>query len=147
MLRAHRAVIFLLMTYSNTSLLSGDGWQSFFVSYFATWRGWLFTAAIVVWCAVYPRVEFVTRSVAGDLRADKLGIIKALEAGRMILADETGDRMVFRAESLARKIWWMGDDAVTITRTANGRLDIEGPRRFVMEAQYRIPMYIGTQND
>lgn len=136
------AVLFLIMMWSETSTLSGHNWQSFFASYFATWRGWLFTVAVIVWCALYPSVEFVTRHLDYDMHTHKLAIIRALDAGRMKLADETDDRMVFRTESPARRLWWMGDDAVTVTRNPSGGFDIEGPRRFVMEAQHRIPGYI-----
>lgn len=140
------AAIFFLMRWSNTSNLPTDSWEGFFASYFSTWRGWLFTVAIVVWCALYPHIEFIRRSVGGNLWEDKLPIIKALNAGGMILAEETETRMVFRAESPVRKLWWMGDDAVTITRTEAGSLEIEGPRRFVMEAAQRIPTYIKSSN-
>jgi hypothetical protein len=138
-------ILFVFMIWSDTSTLTGDNWQSFFASYFATWKGWLFTAAVIVWCAIYPRVEFVTRHLNYDMHDHKLAIIKALDAGRMMLSEETDNRMVFHAESPARKLWWMGDDAVTITRTGTGGFDLEGPRRFVMEAEHRIPAYIDRE--
>ncbi len=140
------AVLFLVMMWSETSTLSGDNWQEFFASYFATWRGWLFTAAVVVWCAFYPAVEFVKRHLNYDMHERKLAIIKALDAGRMKLSGETDERMVFRSEGPLRRLWWMGDDAVTITRNPSGGFDIEGPRRFVMEAQHRIPGYIDRES-
>jgi hypothetical protein len=54
--------------------------------------------------------------------------------------------MVFRGESLVRTIWWLGDETVTITPNPSGGIDIEGPRRFVMEAEQRIPTYVGMDN-
>lgn len=135
------AAIFFLMRWSGTSTLAAESPEAFLASYFATWRGWLFTAAVVVWCGLYPRIEFVRRGIGGDLGGNKLAIIKALGAGGMTLVRETENELLFRAESPLRRLWWMGDDGVTVSRSATG-LEIEGPRRFAMEAQHRIPAYI-----
>ena len=142
------AVIFALMQWggmSNIEGAEGAGILGFFKSFIATTRGQIFTAALVVWCAVYPAVEFKRRHLNYSLDEHKATIVKALNAGGMKLAGETEGRMVFCGESLLRRVWWMGDDAVTITRNATGGIDIEGPRRFVMEAQHRIPTYVGNE--
>ena len=139
------ALLFLFMMWSGTSNLSFDNWQSFLASYFADYKGILFTVAVLIWSAVYPAVEFKTRHLNYDIDERKAEIIKALNAGGMVLASESDGRMVFRGEGIARRIWFMGDEAVTITRSLSGGLDIEGPRRFVLEAQQRIPAYVQNQ--
>jgi hypothetical protein len=139
------ALMFLLLKWSGMSNLSFESWQSFFASFFAGYKGIAFSVAVLVWCAIYPRVEFVSRQLNYDINTHKAAIIKALSAGGMVLSSEADGRMVFRSEGLWRRIWFMGDEAVTITRNLSGGLNIEGPRRFVVEAVQRIPAYIDNE--
>ncbi|MDR2883113.1 MAG: hypothetical protein LBU98_04985 [Alistipes sp.] len=140
-------LIFWLMQMSGTSAIRVEGSAvDFLHNFFATSRGRIFSLALLVWCAVYPSVEFRRRNLFYDIAARREAIIKAFAAGRMRLAGEEEGRMVFRGESLVRTIWWLGDEAVTVTRSADGGIDIEGPRRFVMEAEHRIPNYVGAGN-
>jgi hypothetical protein len=135
-------VIFLLMRWSGTSNISTEGGiLDFFAAFIATSRGKILLTAIVVWSAIYPAVEFKTRHLGYDLSERQSAIIRALHAGGMTNIKGNDNWMVF-AGSLLRRIWWLGDDAVTITRSPEGGIDIEGPRRFVMEAQHRIPRYV-----
>ena len=139
------AVVFWLMQLSGTSsIVTGGGIAGFFKSFFATSRGQLFTAALLVWCAVYPAVEFKKRTLLYDMSARREAIIKALAAGRMRLSEDEDGRMVFRGESPLRRLWWLGEEAVSVTRSPEGGIEIEGPRRFVMEAEHRIPNYVGN---
>ena len=141
------SLIFWLMQLSNTSSIVFEGGIVGFVKTFAaTSRGQIFALAILIWCAVYPAVEFKRRHLNYDIEARKEAIVKALNAGRMRLAVDEQGRMVFRGESPVRTIWWLGDEAVTITRSPEGGIDIEGPRRFVMEAEHRIPNYIEVES-
>lgn len=132
-------LLMVLMLYSNTSTLSFD---NFFADFFSRPQTWLLLAVVVVWSAFYPRVEFVKRAAQATLRTDKIGIIDAMRAGGMTLEEETEDRMVFRGEAPFRRLWWLWEDRVTLTQLTDGMVDIEGPRRFVTEAQQRIPGYI-----
>lgn len=136
------AILFALMMWSETSTLTFDNWESFFASYFGTTKGWLFTAVVIIWSAVYPKVEFVSRHANYDMREGKDAILRAFDAGKMVLADETDGKMVFHGESAGRRLWFLWDDAVTVTRNPAGGFDMEGPRRFVGEAQQRIPGYM-----
>ncbi len=141
-------LIFWLMQLSGTSAMEIEGGVAgFFRGFFATSRGQLFTAALLVWCALYPAVEFRRRNLNYDLTGRRDAIVKVFAAGRMRLASEEDGRMVFRGESLTRTIWWLGDEAVTVTRSPEGGIDIEGPRRFVMEAEHRIPNYVGAMDN
>ncbi len=142
------SVIFALMRLSGTSNIeSTGGITGFFKTLIATSQGQIFVVALAIWCAIYPAVEFKRRSLLYDMRTRRDAIIKAMRAGRMTLAEDEGGRMVFRGESLVRRAWWMGDEAVTITSNPDGGIDIEGPRRFVMEAEHRIPNYVAAEKE
>ncbi len=142
------AIIFTLMNVSGTSNIeSTGGIADFFRSFIATSRGQIFVAAVVVWCAIYPAVEFRRRHLAYDMHKRRGAIIKALGAGGMTLASDDGERMVFRGEGMVRRAWWLGEEAVTITPTSDGGIEVEGPRRFVMEAEHRIPNYVAAEKE
>jgi hypothetical protein len=142
------ALIFFLMQWSGTSSLATEGGiAGFFKAFWATSNGKLFAAVLAVWCAIYPAVEFKSRHLGFDIATRKAAIVKALNAGGMRLVDDEADRMVFRGESPIRRVWWLGEEAITITRNPSGGIDIEGPRRFVMEAQHRIPNYVAAENE
>jgi hypothetical protein len=140
------AALFFLMQWSGTSSLATEGGiEGFLKSFWASSNGKLFSAVLLVWCAVYPAVEFKRRHLNYNLGERKAPVIKAMNAGGMNLTEEEGDnRMVF-VGSPARRVWWLGEDAVTITRNPTGGIDIEGPRRFVMEAEHRIPNYVAAE--
>ncbi|MDR2894529.1 MAG: hypothetical protein LBU97_03615 [Alistipes sp.] len=147
-LAALLVLIFALMKVSGTSNIeSTGGIVGFFESFFATQRGQIFAVALLVWSVLYPAVEFRRRHLSYELSVRREAIIKALRAGGMRLAVDEGGRMVFRSEGLVRSIWWLGDDAVTITANTAGGIDIEGPRRFVMEAEHRIPNYVQAEKE
>ncbi len=141
------AILFAFMMWSETSTLNFDNWDSFFAGYFGTVKGWLFTAVVIVWSAVYPKVEFVKRHSNYDMREGREVIIKVFKMGRMVPADETDGKMVFRGESIGRRLWFLWDDAVTVTRNPAGGFDMEGPRRFVGEAQQRMPGYMEMKDE
>lgn len=141
------AFIFMLMRWSGTSNIASDGGiVDFFAKFIDTERGKIFVVALVIWAAIYPAVEFKKRQLSYDLRARKNAIIKALNAGGMTLAQGDDNRMVF-VGSLLRRIWWLGEDTVTVVSNPSGGIDIEGPRRFVMEAQHRIPNYVEAEKE
>jgi hypothetical protein len=142
------ALVFTLMQLSGTSdIRSEGGIAGFFRSFISTQRGQIFAVALLVWCALYPAVEYKRRHLNYDMARRRSAIIKALNAGGMRLASSDEGRMVFCGESPGRRLWWLGEEAVTITANPSGGLDIEGPRRFVMEAEHRIPDYVAAEQE
>jgi hypothetical protein len=144
------ALIFFVMQRTGTTNIESvgnGGFMGFWESFFAAARGQVFAVALLVWCAVYPAVEFRRRHLFYDMHDRKSAIVKAMHAGGMTLVGDGGDSGMVFVGSLGRRIWWMGDDKVTITPNPSGGLDIEGPRRFVMEAEHRIPSYVGAEKE
>jgi hypothetical protein len=133
------AIVLALMLYSKTSTLSAD---NFLADFFARTQTWILLVAVVVWSAIYPRVEYVKRIVEGNLHADKIGIINALRAGGMRLDSESEGRMVFVGEAPLRRLLWLGEDRITLTQLTGGMIEIEGARRMAGDAQQRIPGYV-----
>lgn len=146
LLRAVKYFLKLVVLLAIVFLLIRRGNGVSILDILATTNGKLFAAAVIIWCAIYPRVEFVTRSLSYDITKRKAAIVRALGAGGMTLVAEEEWKMTFHG-SVLRRLWWLGEDTVIVRRNAAGGIDIEGPRRFAMEAQQRIPNYVQSENE
>ncbi len=104
----------------------------------------LFLGAVLLLCAFYPLMEFVRRDVFVGMDSGRGAIVKALEAGGFRVKCEDATSIRFVGQSLVRRICWLGEEAVTVTRNDLGGVTVEGPRRFVAEAQQRIPLYLNN---
>ena len=55
---------------------------------FASWRGWVLAAAVVLLSAAYPFTGFITRRVEGFLDDDRERVVNAFRAEGFVPADE-----------------------------------------------------------
>ena len=125
------AAVFALMQWSGTSRFSSEG---FMQEFFCSMRGAVFTAAVLVWCALYPRVEYVRRKVpAVHTGSEAADIIRACESAGMRIESRTDTCMVFRSDSTLRRVLLLWEDDVRITDCGDG-IEIAGNRRAVAEA-------------
>lgn len=132
------AVIFALMVWSGTSEFSADG---FFNEFFSSLRGRIFSVVVILWCAVYPKVEYITRHVSDvEVQRDRPGIISAFEAAGMRLESRSDTELVFRSASLLKRMLYMGEDTVRVTASGDG-IDLDGSRRQIADTEYRIKLY------
>ena len=134
------AIIFALILWSKTTTLSPEG---FFTKCFCFLKGQLFSVVIVVWCALYPKIEYVTRRLNIDPEAHRGRIIEAMHAAGFTLSKEQNGEMIFRADSPFRRIMQLWEDEVTLTPDAEG-FTLSGTRRNLSEAEHRIRLY--TEN-
>ncbi|MFR0763710.1 MAG: hypothetical protein ACLSHL_06675 [Alistipes communis] len=77
---------------------------------FASWRGWVLAAAVVLLSAAYPFTGFITRRVEGFLDDDRERVVNAFRAEGFVPADDDGEGMTFRAASPLRRLWLHFDD-------------------------------------
>lgn len=106
-----------------------------------TWRGRVLVCAVVVWSALYPLVGFVRRTVAGDTVRNREQIVNAFVRSGYELARTDGERMVFRASNIFRKVRLLFEDEVEV-RQQGDEIVIEGIRRTVAEAAMRLKSYL-----
>lgn len=106
-----------------------------------TWRGRILVAAVVVWAAVYPRVGFVTRTVAADFEADREQIVNAFIRSGYMQTGEKNGMLTFRAANVFRRLRLLFEDEVTVARSDNG-VTLTGIRRSVAEAEMRLNTYL-----
>jgi len=101
-------------------------------------RGALLLAAMVVLSAAYPSFGFISRTVKADAEEDREAILESFRlCGYTLRSDEDG-RMRFTASSPLKRIWYLGDDAVTVTSAGKGSIIISGNRKEVVQAEFRI---------
>lgn len=139
------AVLYLLMFVTGTARVSAGIMVQ---ELFTTARGAALLAALVVLAALYPRFGYVRRRVAGIYAdADRMGIIEAMHsAGYVLVREDEGRYMAFRAGSGFRRLWLMMDDAVTV-RAVDGGVEIDGVRKEVVHALFRLETYIRYRKD
>lgn len=137
------ALLYLLMFLTGTARVSAE---LFFREMFSTPRGWLLFGALAALAAFYPKFGYIGRTVAADISADRESIIKAFHADNYILvSEESGVSMTFRAGSVWRRFWMTFDDKVTVAAQEEGRVVIEGIRKEVVHAEFRINTYIDNR--
>ena len=90
---------------------------------FASWRGWVLAAAVVLLSAAYPFTGFITRRVEGFL--------------------DDGEGMTFRAASPLRRLWLHFDDEVRVAQFGQW-IELSGQRRTVARVAPRLEGYIAA---
>lgn len=115
-----------------------------FAMLFASWRGWVLLTAILVLAGLYPRTGFIVRRVEGDPDDDRTQLLNALAREGYALAGEEEDTLRFRVRSPLRRAWLLGDDEIRAARYGQW-IELEGPRRPVAMAAYRLEGFINTK--
>lgn len=106
-----------------------------------SWRGAMLAGAVVLFSIAYPKISFDTVDVRGDLEAHRDDVINAFANYGYSLDREDGGVMIFRANSLLRRLLWQFDDAVTVEQ--HGRyIRIEGTKKIVPRVQLRLNAYL-----
>lgn len=132
------AVLFGVMLATNTTTLSAE---NFFADFFGQTKGQIFTAIVLIWCAFYPRVEFIAMPVGIRLGDHRANIVEAMQSLGMTLVEEGDDKMVFRSASPLSRAWQMWEDAVEVRTSANGGIEVAGSRKNVSNALFKIKLY------
>lgn len=105
-------------------------------------KGVVLVVAIVALAAAYPSYGFVRRSSKASMVDDREKILSAMRQNGYSLCRESGDQMVFRASSPAKRIWYLGDDKITVTANTNGGVELYGIRKEVVQAEFRITSHL-----
>lgn len=135
-------LLYLLLFLTGTAKVSAE---LFFREMFSTVRGWMLFAALAVLAAFYPKFGYITRRADAEITADRESIIKAFhEDNYIMVSEEPGVSMTFRVGSVWRRFWMTFDDAVRVT-AEEGSVVIEGVRKEVVRAQFRINTYINNR--
>ena len=135
-LAALLAALFALMHFTGTGAPGSSP-----TDVFTTQRGWMLIAAVVALAVFYPSFGYVDRRVKADLQTDREKILRVFHMGGYGLAQDEGDRLVFRTQSTAKRLANLGQDAVTVTRDGEG-IVISGLRKEVVKAVFRLEAMI-----
>ena len=106
------------------------------VATFATTRGKLLGAAVIVLAAAYPRFGFMTRRVECDMEEEKDVIIAAFARAGFSLKGESDGRMLFRATNILDRIVMLFEDEIVVEQYAQW-IDITGIRRGVAKVVFQ----------
>ena len=106
-----------------------------------TTKGKLLVAAVVVLAAMYPKWGFIVRRVECDMTEDREQILAAFQASGFELVAEDGDKMVFHADNVVRRLSFLLEDEICVTQYGQW-CEIRGIRRAAARIAYRLDMYM-----
>ncbi len=131
-------VVMALMFVTNTSLLTPS--ETFYALVHST-RGVILIVAVVLLSALYPRFGFISRQQIGSLTVNREQIINAFASEGFKLIRESDGEMVFRAETLFKRLMLLYEDEIRVTQCGEW-ITIEGIRRAVARINYRLESYL-----
>ena len=111
-------------------------WQ-YIVAAFATTKGKMLGAAVVVLSALYPRMGFMTRRVECDMVEERDYLLQMFAVAGFSLKEESEGRMVFRADNILSRLVMLFEDEITVEQFGQW-VDITGIRRGVAKVVYRM---------
>ncbi len=129
-----------LMLLTGTSALS---FEDTIYTMFHTDRYLTLFLAIAVLAALYPRFGFVTRKIEGDIVQHRRQIVKAFGSAGFSLAEESDDRLVFRADTLLHRTTLLFEDRIEASQYGQW-IVLRGIRRGVVRVAYRLESFIQT---
>lgn len=142
---AKYAVYLIILFFILFALLRAFGSASPVSVLWTTSRGLMFLGVVVIFALLYPFFGFTRKRLTFDAakRVEDVERVMAMCGFRRIDAENHGaGDMLFQAESTAKKIAMMWEDKVEITTDSNGISYIEGNRKEVVRAAFRIGTYI-----
>lgn len=113
---------------------------------FHTPRGVLLPVAAVLLALFYPKFGFIRRRIGGDVATHRTQIVNALLFAGYSLRSEADGTMRFRADSPLRRLTMLFDDEIAVSQEGD-RILLEGNRRGVARAAYRLEAYIDYLKD
>ena len=110
-------------------------------------RGQVLIVAVVLLSALYPKFGFIRRQEIGSLRKNREQILNAFVSEGFKPVRESEHEMVFRADSLFKRLTLLFEDEIRVTQTGEW-ITIEGIRRGVARVYYRLQSYLErTRNE
>ena len=131
-------IIMALMLLTNTSVLTPS--ETFSALVHST-RGQVLIVAVVLLSALYPKFGFIRR------QENREQILNAFVSEGFKPVRESEHEMVFRADSLFKRLTLLFEDEIRVTQTGEW-ITIEGIRRGVARVYYRLQSYLErTRNE
>lgn len=142
---AKYAVYLIILFFILFALLRAFGSASPMNVLWTTSRGLMFLGVVVVFALLYPFFGFARKRLTFDAasRVEDVERVMAMCGFQRIEADtHSANDMLFAATSTAKKAAMMWEDKVEIVTDADGISYIEGNRKEIVRAAFRMGTYI-----
>lgn len=142
---AKYAVYLIILFFVLFALLRAFGSASPMSVLWSTSRGFLFLGVVVVFALLYPFFGFTRKRLTFNAasRVEDVERVMAMCGFKRIDPQNHGaGDMLFAAASTAKKVAMMWEDKVEITTDGDGVSYIEGNRKEVVRAAFRMGTYI-----
>ena len=101
-------------------------------------RGLILAVVLLLLSAAYPSYGYISRTARASFGGDRAAIIRAFMHIGYALHSEDGERMVFRASSILKRLWNAGDDKIVVTPIDSNTVEVSGLRKEVVQVIYHI---------
>ena len=127
-------IVFVILHF--TGLLETEG-KSFADAVIFSTKGKVLIAALVILALLYPSMSFTALDLRGDIDDDRQAIIDTFADYGYSLSRQADDRLVFRSNSIWKRLTNQFDDVITVT--AAGRyMTVEGLKKDVVRIELRL---------
>ena len=92
--------------------------------------------------AIYPIFGYSKRTINLNVVYHREDVIRVLSLNNYKLVEESENSMIFRGETLGKKLRWLFEDQIEINTTNEETTEISGPRKEVVILIFRIQTYI-----
>ncbi len=135
------AMVWLMSLVEPTSL----GLWEWIMAYVSTDRGRLMVVCFVALVALYPLFGFMRSRVKEcDIVADRVRIENAMRVYGFRFIEEHDGVLVYRAEGILHRLWFMFEDRVEVCQVEDG-VELRGVRRAVARIAFQLRGYIANR--
>lgn len=117
--------------------MAGVSVGDYLAATWATERGKMLVAVVVLLAAAYPRFGFVSRRVKWDMANDADRLMEVFAAAGFSLKEQNEGRMIFKANNIIDRIVMLFEDEIEVTAEGD-EIVVEGIRRGVAKVVYRL---------
>lgn len=135
-------LIFALMLLTKTSEV---GAAELWAQMMNTQKGAILIIALVGVALMYPKFGYVERAVMLDMVDNRDTILEVMRKMGYTIVSEKENKMVFQSSGLLKKIMLMGDDKITMNSYTKGVVVLDGVRKDVVVAEFRMNSFVESK--
>lgn len=125
------------LSLATNKAMAGVSVMDYLEATWATQRGKMLVAVVVLLAAAYPRFGFVSRRVKWDMANDADRLTELFAAAGFSLKEQSEGRMIFKANNIVDRLVMLFEDEIEVTAEGD-EIVVEGIRRGVAKVIYRM---------
>lgn len=139
-------VLYVALTYlmSFVEPSTATVWEQL-LTHLNTRNGLYMVIAFLLLAALYPKIGFMRSRIEDcDIVGDRIRIDNAMRIFGFRVVEESGDRVVYRAEGIVHRLSLMFEDSIEVSAVEGG-VELRGLRRSVARVALQLQSYINNR--